>query len=289
MSIASHRLHISEPTISLDFYMNKLGMLLIAQYKADHKQHYFLSFANKKDACLELVFDPNAVFSVTSQPSLTEGYWKFSIAVPNIIQARQCLLSQGVHIGNPFEVKNIAYLCHFTDPDGYCIELIQHSIVNNDHNDSLHDNAFRTCQPTLNLSTLRVKNIDDSISFYINLGMSLISRQAVAGSHMHLYFLTFNKESPPSADIDALIIREWLWQRPYTLLELQHTDDIASKTEFAYNTSAHSGFLGLDINNTGNLSVNLLEKGQKTTFLTHSGMVNGIILNDPDGYQLRCY
>ena len=29
--------------------------------------------------------------------------------------------------------------------------------------------------------------------------------------------------------------------------------------------------------------------GKETKFLVSSGEVNGVVLNDPDGYQLRCY
>ncbi|XQW84826.1 VOC family protein [Thalassotalea piscium] len=287
MSITNHRLQISEPNISLDFYINKLGMLLISQYKVASKHHYFLAFSEKQDASLELVFDPNTVFTVESQPSLTEGYWKYSIAVPNLVLAREHLILQGINIGSPFAVKNIAYLCHFTDPDGYCIELIQHYLTNNNRKILSRSTSFQECQPTFNLSTLRVKQIDKSLAFYKKLGMSLVSRQKVESRNMHLYFLSFNKESPPSSNIDSVSIREWLWQRPYTLLELQHTDDIESKIGFNYRTSTDSGFLGLDIKNLKNLTQDVA--GQESKFLVSSGEVNGIILNDPDGYPLRCY
>lgn len=287
MSITNHRLQISEPKTSLDFYINKLGMLLISQYEVNSKRHYFLSFSEKQDACLELVFDPETVFSVTSQPSLTEGYWKYSIAVPNLTLAREHLLLQGINIGSPFEVKNIAYLCHLTDPDGYCIELIQHYFANNNRKILSSSNSFQECQPTLNLSALRVKQIDKSLAFYTKLGMRLVSRQKVEGRNMHLYFLSFNSELPPSLDIDAVSVREWLWQRPYTLLELQHTDDIESKIDFNYRTSTDSGFLGFDIKNLKGLTQDVT--GQKSKFFVSSGEVNGIVLNDPDGYRLRCY
>lgn len=62
MSITNHRLKISEPKTSLDFYINKLGMLLISQYEVDSKRNYFLSFSEKKDTYLALVFKPNTVF-----------------------------------------------------------------------------------------------------------------------------------------------------------------------------------------------------------------------------------
>ena len=114
MSIANHRLQISESQASLDFYKNKLGMLLISQYKIGNKLHYFLSFGEKQDACLELVFDPDSIFSVETQPSLTEGYWKFAIAVPNLQMARDHLMLHGINVSPPFKVKK------------YCIPLPSH-------------------------------------------------------------------------------------------------------------------------------------------------------------------
>ena len=80
-------------------------MLLISQYAVDSKRHYFLSFSEKQDVCFELVFDPDTVLSVESQPSLTERYWKYSIAVPNLTLAREHLMLQGINFGSPFEVK----------------------------------------------------------------------------------------------------------------------------------------------------------------------------------------
>ena len=54
------------------------------------------------------------------------------------------------------------------------------------------------------------------------LGTRLLSHQLVEPHGFTLYFLASSTQSPPNADIDALENREWLWQRPYTTLELQH-------------------------------------------------------------------
>ncbi len=35
MRISGHRLHITRPEVSLDFYQNKIGMTLIAQFNVE--------------------------------------------------------------------------------------------------------------------------------------------------------------------------------------------------------------------------------------------------------------
>jgi catechol 2,3-dioxygenase-like lactoylglutathione lyase family enzyme len=79
--------------------------------------------------------------------------------------------------------------------------------------------------PSLNLGqiTLRVKNISACLDFYQDVfGMHLLSRQIVEPYGFTLYFLASTTANPPSVDIDAVDNREWLWQRPYTTLELHH-------------------------------------------------------------------
>ena len=46
-----------------------------------------------------------------------------------------------------------------------------------------------------------------------NLGMKLLCRVDESDTHgFKLYFVAFTTESPPSADIDAVENREWLFQ-----------------------------------------------------------------------------
>eukprot|EP00122_Pirum_gemmata_P011149 Pgem_evm1s10322 len=51
--------------------------------------------------------------------------------------------------------------------------------------------------------------------------MKLLSIQPVRQYGFVLYFLAYTNESPPKTDLEAVENREWLWQRPYTVLELQ--------------------------------------------------------------------
>ena len=52
--------------------------------------------------------------------------------------------------------------------------------------------------------------------------MKLLSIQQVEAYGFTLYFLAFTDETPPNEDLNSIEIREWLWQRPYTTIELQH-------------------------------------------------------------------
>ena len=63
-----------------------------------------------------------------------------------------------------------------------------------------------------------------SLSLYqAKLGMKLLSIQDVSQYGFCLYFLGFTTDSPPDPqDLHSVSNREWLWQRPYTTLEIQH-------------------------------------------------------------------
>ncbi|MGY8690777.1 MAG: VOC family protein [Verrucomicrobiales bacterium] len=70
--------------------------------------------------------------------------------------------------------------------------------------------------------SLTVRDAEESLAFYRDtLGMGLLSRQEVPAHGFTLYFLAFTDEQPPNPSIDAVENREWLWQRPYTTLELR--------------------------------------------------------------------
>ena len=70
---------------------------------------------------------------------------------------------------------------------------------------------------------MRSSNIKESLKFYQEIiGMKLLSIQPVVQYNFTLYFLAFTDEKPPNENLHGIEIREWLWQRPYTTLELQY-------------------------------------------------------------------
>ena len=53
--------------------------------------------------------------------------------------------------------------------------------------------------------------------------MKLLSIQDISAYNFSLFFLAFTSESPPvPSELGSVENREWLWQRPYTTLEIQH-------------------------------------------------------------------
>ena len=128
--------------------------------------------------------------------------------------------------------------------------------------------------------TLRCSQIDQTLNFYQNiLGMKMLSIQKVGAYGFTLYFLAFTDEDPPEQDLNSVKIREWLWQRPYTTLELQHV--------------AGSNFGGMKENDLGVDSIEMtianhdevLQKLNNAGYKT-SEVGNGYRVCDPDGAKI---
>ncbi|MGI9278599.1 MAG: VOC family protein [Endozoicomonas sp.] len=285
MKLSHHRLMVSNLDQSLSFYRQHLGMTLLSRPQESDFEHCFLAYPQTQGALLELVCRQGVKPEVASQPSRTEGYWKFSISVVDLQRARQSLIDSGVSsVGESFEVPDVAFLCHLQDPDGYWIELIQQTFKKN--TPALLDDLkasvwYSAC---LNLSTLRSRDIDASLTFYEQIGLRLVSRQEVPDRNMTLYFLSGLEEPAPLDDVDAVEIREWLWQRPYTLLELQHIHGTESQKGFRYQVRTESGFLGLTLEGDIDLSS---DTEKRTANPTMGQYEQGKTLMDPDGYTIQ--
>lgn len=153
--------------------------------------------------------------------SNSDGYWKIGITLPDVGLAVEKLRAQGVRVSDPGQFRDIGYLCHLKDPDGLSLELLQHHFESN----------FQTPKPgggplggtaKIGQITLRISNPEESLAYYQKLGMKLLSVQPVEPYRFTLYFLAFTEEIPPEPNLESVNNREWLWQRPYTTLELQH-------------------------------------------------------------------
>lgn len=285
--IIHHTLRISKPDKSLDFYQNKLGMTLINQQeltvdgKAQH--HYDLGFPTSKSlyTSLKLVYQDSVPAKVTSDdPNIKDGYWKIGITLEDVDLGRNSLLAAGVEVSEPKQFRDIGYLCHLQDPDGHSIELLQHHFAQNHRPIAPRLEYKLQSKPTVGQITLRVKDAEKSLHFYQNgLGMRLLSRQIVEPYRFTLYFLAYTDDALPYDDIDHVGNREWLWQRPYTTLELQHnwgTESVA----FEYRTGLETGFLemGFALPNIAQTIDNCEAVGAK--------ILDDVVL-DPDGYQVR--
>ena len=269
-------------------------MTLYSRLAIDDQVYLFLGFdaatreqqpmLSKAPHCfLQLVFDPAHEFNNRAvMDARPIGCWKIALSVADLNIAHGRLREQGIPVTDPFQVPDVAYLCHCEDPDGYCVELIQHRFQQN-HVDLLPDNRFALDTPTaFSLITLRVQDPQQSIHFYeTQLGLRLISKQVVAHRGFTLYFLSSDAEQPPSSDIEAIGIREWLWQRPYALLELQHVWGTEDESGNYYDPDSTTGFR----------SFGLLSKTLATSI---HGRRNHAVFNcpsmmmkDPDGYSVE--
>ena len=184
-------------------------------------------------------------------------------------------------------------MCHLKDPDGYIIELLQHTFGRNQQPPEPDPDLLLGSQPTLAHITLRCKNPAVSIPFYRDLlGMRLMSRQQINERGFTLYFLAYTDEVTPSEDINSVQDREWLWQRPYTMIELQHIRR-SEDTVFEYRTDEDGpyGFRGVTIFAADRPELFRRTKGFNFTVESpESGYLapgQPLILRDPDGTQIR--
>jgi len=149
-------------------------------------------------------------------------YWKIGVCVPDVELARSRIMLKGVQVSAPSQFMEVGFLCHLSDPSGFSIELLQHKFQSNFVPTS-PDESLALGQPAvIGQITTRSTNIEKSLQLYRDLlGMKLLSIQDIAPYGFCLYFLGFTDDIPPSDDLHDVSIREWLWQRPYTTLEIQ--------------------------------------------------------------------
>lgn len=65
--------------------------------------------------------------ATSSQPYEHQGtdyYWKIGIVLPNVDFVYEKLLG-AVEVSQPHQFEDIGYMCHFQDPEGFKIELLQ--------------------------------------------------------------------------------------------------------------------------------------------------------------------
>lgn len=308
MQLARHTLRIADPGRSLPFYENVLGMKVLEQRLSGDATHYLLGFfpqgqhadtrtldsLQSQSGCfLELVHDSvQPAAEVRRQPDTHEGYWKIALSVADLEIAHAKLIAKGVTPDEPRQVGDIAYLCHLNDPDGYCVELIQHDFKQN-HTGMAEDSRYPLGTSTsFLLITYRIKDASTSLEFYTGaLGMRLLSKQCVAARNFTLYFLAYSDEPLPVADVEHVDNREWLWQRPYAMVELQHIWGTEADDAFAYRVGPESGFIGIGIKaeNLDRLLNQLDERGCETELGANDPATRArtAIVKDPDGFSIR--
>ncbi len=155
------------------------------------------------------------------QASGDEFYWKIGITVRHLRAAVEFLREQGWSVSEPRQFQDIGYLCHLQDPAGNGIELLQQGF---EGREGVWPKGHPIgSQATLAHITLRVRDIETCRAYLEGeLNLRLMSVQAVPDHGFSLYFFSWSEELLPHPDLEAVENREWLWARPYPLLELQH-------------------------------------------------------------------
>ena len=270
-------------------------------------QHYCLSFDGKdpgvtcnannildgSKTLIELVHRPDS--AVTKHVNINADkidYWKIGITLAEVDLARASLLSDGVIVSEPKQFLDVGYLCHLNDPDGYSIELLHHRFKPHQQTHPALSASKSKSQPALGQITLRIKDSGPTLQFYQHeLGMRLLSRQIIVPHRFILYSLAFTEEQPLSADFDDVNNREWRWQRPYTVLELQHIWG-TEHGDFSYRVTPDTGFVQLSLlaRDIDEVVAKLRTNGaavSRTQWFEASLNSNAATVLDPDGYTVR--
>jgi len=251
LALTHNCLRIHQPEKLVDFYTRKFGMKLLGDLETESgEKWYYLGFAdgpgvlwNPIKTYLELRHNPKTANTVPYKPSRNETYWKIGLTTPDVDEAAERLRASGVSVADGSQFRDIGFLTHLADPEGFGIELLQHDFKSNFRRGTPSADLPLGFPATLGQITLRISDAEASLRFYRDqLGMKLLSRQDVSPYGFVLYFLAWTDDTPPSPDVDAVENREWLWKRPYTTLELQH---IVGHAGYRPPASNEAGFLGM--------------------------------------------
>lgn len=176
-------------------------------------------------------------------PQPSDLYWKIAVSVPNIELAYQQLVAREARVSEPHQFRDVGYLAHVTDPEGFTVELIEHWFQGDRPSQSV-DKTLLGGGPHISLLTLRTADIASVEPNLLAAGMTPLGVQPVAPYGFTLYFYGFTEETPPQADLAAVENGTWLYRRPYTVLEIQHVHELDAET---HPLSQAGGFVGVTV------------------------------------------
>lgn len=209
------------------FYTKKVGFELYKEFPlAEGGKKRWFRFADRP---LSVMVEVNVGKpKKTEDESLGDAYWKIGLALHDVDLARQKFETSGVSVEPAGQFKDVGYLCHLRDPSNCSIELLQHTFENKEKTKAAPNTESRPLGQDVGVGqiTLRVADIDVARRFYSEtLGMKFVNLQNVylgETREFNLYFYGYTEDEPPIKDLAAVGNREWLYQRPYTTIELQH-------------------------------------------------------------------
>ena len=230
----------------IEWQMAKLDLLTLRVSNPDEQKRFYCNVLGMRDqgrGCVGYSETQVALkFAPAETPYISQAsdlYWKIAISVPNIELACTQLLSAGVGCSEPHQFEDVGYLAHFTDPEGFSIELIDHEFKN-ERRVTQFDLDLLGGGPHLSLVTLRTADIKAVESTLLGWGMQKLSIQPIPAYGFTLHFYAFTDDIPPDDTLTAVANRTWVYQRTYTVLELQHVDTLERETV----PTSHAGGFG---------------------------------------------
>ncbi|CAF2582097.1 unnamed protein product [Rotaria sp. Silwood2] len=223
-------------------------------------------------------------------------YWKIGITLYDVDYARKILQSNQVNTTDASQFEDIGYLCHLKDPNGFCIELLQHDFDKtfkakmNKGDKQPPQNNFPLGYPScIGQITFHASDMGKTQRFYEDLlGMKLLSIQEVSRFGFTLYFFAWTNEDPPKLDIkDATVNREWLWKRPYTTIEIRHFNSPKQISPYRDLQQNEIGFEGIRVicNDLNTFIAKM--KVENISFKESSGTCGReIVIRDPDNIPI---
>lgn len=216
--------------------MTKLDLLTLRTSNPQEQKRFYCNVLGMRDqgsGCVGYSKTQAALKFIPAEtpymPKPRDLYWKIAISVPNIELACRQLLTAGVNCSAPHQFEDVGYLAHFTDPEGFSIELIDHEFKN-ERRDTQFDPDLLGGGPHLSLVTLRIADIAAVEPTLLGWGMRKLSVQPIPAYGFTLHFYAFTDEVPPDDTLTAVSNRTWVYQRTYTVLELQHVDALEHET-----------------------------------------------------------
>ncbi len=192
------------------FYRDLLGMSVFAAGR--------LGF-DEQGCCLSLRPGAKAPHKADA-----EGlYWKIGITLRDLDHAVSYLKDRGWPVSEPRQFRDIGYMSHLHDPEGFAIELLQQGFVGA----AEPAGAGHPIGGQATLAHLTLRTVDQTAMtslFEQRLGMRLLSHQPVKDLGFSLFFYAWSDEALPDPDLEAVANRPWLWARPYGLVEVQHLE-----------------------------------------------------------------
>lgn len=236
--IVHHTLVVSRLERSVQFYTKALRFKLMKDYRNEQsstgeaKNCIDLSLAPGKQTVLRLVESENTLAQYS--PSKHDVYWKIGITVTDLVGVCDELKTKQIAVSEPSQFRDIGFLCHLKDPDGFTIELLQKTFKDEDSEPKTTSASSNAPDFQFAHISLRCKDPKASMEYYTSLGMRLLGKMAVTPYKFTLFFLGYSSESPPNPDLEAVENRSWLWHRPYTLIELCHNWGTEDDEDFKY-------------------------------------------------------